>query len=50
MDVALFIFARGEEAMTVSAMCISVGISESNRHRLCTVKTPLKYLVDAISA
>lgn len=40
----------GEKAVTVSEMCITVGISESNSHRLCAVKAPLRYLVDAVSA
>ena len=36
--------------MTVPTTCATGGISESNSHRLCTVKAPLRYLVDAVSA
>lgn len=51
MDVALFIFTQGEEAVTVSVMCgIPVGIPEGISHRLCAGKAPLEYLADAISA
>lgn len=50
MDVALFIFTQGEEAVTVSVTCITVAIPEGISHRLRAGKAPLKYLVAAISA